>query len=655
MTGTVLFAVSVAIYAGLPMLMAIRHSSFQLLMLYCHTAAVLTMGGILGAVYILPVGGEVTLLAGQVSYGGFMFATLVTAVVGRDVQVVRNIIVLVLSVNAVVFLMFQTTHVALANQNVPSPLGVDPAVFDKSLAVVLLGGTLIILELLTLLAVLEVAKRRLAGRWLPLVTLISFVAILTLDGVLFPALVLRPSSGLGDLIASSVLSKLVLAAAFAVPLALFLGLYPRLVQRFEDTPIELTRLVPGRRTGVEQQLKEREAELAARTAEAGRATATVDRILDAATNTMLVATDSDFRITHFSVGAQTLLGYSGSDVLGRSISDFGQSEQLVHHAEQLGVPGRPPDVVAALAREGARRDWAVLTKSGETKVLSLSFTEIRDDHLLIGYLFAGEDMTDRLRAEEALSQALRREHDAVDRLEDADRVKDEVVSTISHELRTPLASIRGYSEVLVEGDLGELNVRQTEALGKVLRNAGRLSSLVDDLLHLDRSSTRGPGDARVATDLVGIVRDAHDGLIQLARRRDLELGLDVPSYPVLVLGDPADLERVVLNLGDNAVKFTPDGGSVTVSVDRHGDQAVIRVTDTGIGIAGAEQHKVLERFYRSSQAYHHAIPGTGLGLAVVNDIVSEHRGTLTVSSTPGSGTTVTVLLPIFESELLDPA
>lgn len=655
MTGTALFAVSVVVYAGLPMLMAIRHSPFQLLMLYSHTAAVLTMGGFLGAVYALPLWGEVTLLAGQVSYGGFMFATLVTVVVGRDVLVVRNIIVLVLSVNAVVFAIFQITHLALTGERVPNALGVDPAVFDKSLDVVLLGGTLIILELVTLLAVLEAAKRHLTGRWLPPVIVISFVAILTVDGVLFPMLVLRPSSGLGDAIASSVPAKLVLAAAFAVPLMFFLAFYPRLVQSFKATPLHLTRLVPGRRTGVEQQLKEREAELAVRTAEAGRATATVDRILDAATNTMLVATDPDFRVTHFSVGAQTLLGYSEAEVLGRSAADFVQSNELVQNAQPLGPSGYLREVFPALAREGARRDWAVRTKSGEDKVLSLNFTEILDNGVLMGYLCAGEDVTGRLRAEQALSEALHREHEAVDRLEDADRVKDEVVSTISHELRTPLASIRGYSEVLVDGDLGVLNAEQTEALDKVLRNTGRLSSLVDDLLHLDRSKSGRPGPAWSATDLVQVVRDAHDGLTQLARGRDLELKLDAPSYPVLVLGDPAALERVVLNLGDNALKFTPDGGSVTVSTDCQKGQGIIRVTDTGIGIASHEQQKVLERFFRSSQAYHHAIPGTGLGLALVHDIVTEHQGTLTVSSTPGSGTTVTVLLPVAETQLLDPA
>lgn len=650
MTGTSLFALSVAIYAGIPLLLAIRRTPFQLLMLYTHIAAVLTMGGLLGAVFALPVWGGVTLLAGQVSYGGFMFATLITVIVGRDVRVVRNIVVLTINVNVMVFLIFKVTHLALSGGRVPNPFGVDAAVFDQSLVVVLLGGLLIILELLGLLAVLEAAKRRLGGWAMSAVYVLAFVAVLTLDGVLFPTVVLHPSSGLGGFIASSVPAKLVLAAAYAVPLVLFLAFYPRLVQRYQATPLDLGQLVPGRRAVVARRLQEKQTELEVRTAEAGRATATVSRILDAATNTLLVATDPEFRVTHFNAGAEMMLGYAEAEVVGRPMANYGRSEQLEQRAEQLGVPARLSDVVPVLAREGARRDWVVRTKSGEDKVLSLSFTEIRDADRLIGYLCAGEDVTDRMRTEEALTEALHREYEAVGKLEEADRVKDAVVSTISHELRTPIASIRGYGELLADGDFGALNSDQAEALGKLLRNTGRLTSLVDDLLHLDRAESGRLSLTRVSTDLAEVVRDAWDGLTQLARGRDLDLRLRVSAKPVLVLGDPHALERVVLNLGDNALKFTPDGGTVTVAVDSRKGHGVVTVADDGIGIAPDEQQRILERFFRSPQAYHHAIPGTGLGLAVVDAIITEHEGTLKVSSTPGAGTTVTVTIPLCSSD-----
>lgn len=645
MTGAGLFAISVAVYAAIPLLIAIRRTTYQFLLFYTHIAAVLTLGGLLGAVYVLPVRGDVSLLAGQVSYGGFMFATLVTVIVGREVRVVRSIVLLTVSVNVLVYLVFKITHVALTGHEAPNPLGVDPAVFDKSLDVVVLGGTLIILELLALLALLELAKRKLTGWPMAPVYVLGYVGMLTLDGVLFPAVVLRPSSGLGDLIADSVPAKLVLAGAYAVPLVLFLALYSRLVQRFEASPLQLSQLVPLRRDPVMERLKEQEAELEVRTAEVGRATATVSRILDAARNTLLIATDPDFRITHFNVGAEKLLGYSESEVMGRSVAGYLDSDELTRHAAELGVGTEPAPVLAAMVEDGGHRDWTLRTRTGEHRVLSLSFTEIRDGDQLIGYLCAGEDVTGRMRTETALTDALRRELESVARLEEADRVKDEVVSTISHELRTPIASIRGYGELMAEGDLGELNRRQAEAVAKMLRNTARLSSLADDLLQLDRAQSGGLTLAPRPTDLAQITRDAWDSVQQLARGRDLVLVLRA-DRSVPVLGDPDALERVVLNLGGNAVKFTPDGGSVTVMVERSGDQAVLAVTDTGIGIAPGEQHQVLRRFFRAAQAYRHAIPGTGLGLSVVDAIVSDHHGSLDIDSSPGHGTTVTVRLPL---------
>lgn len=651
MTGLELFATSVAIYAGIPLLIAIRRTPAQMMLLYTHVAAVLTLGGLLGAVYVLPVWGDVAVLAGQVSYGAFMFSTLITVIVGRDVRVVRNIVLLTVYVDVLVYLVFRVTHLALSQKKVPDPLGVAPAVFDQSLDVVVLGGVLIVLELVGLIAVLELAKPRL-GRWpMAAVYVLAYVAMLVLDGVLFPIVVLRPPSGLGDLIVSSVEAKLALAAAYAVPLALFLAFNGRLVQRFEATPLHLDRLVPLRRATVLERLKQREAELEVRTAEAGRATATVSRILDAARNTLLIATDPELRVTRFNTGAEELLGYAESAAVGRSILDALDPQELARHAAALGVPEDLTAVVTAMVDRRVHTDWALQTESGERRVFSLSFTEIRDGDELIGYLCAGEDVTARMRAEEALTEALQRELESVTRLKEADRVKDEVVSTISHELRTPIASIRGYGEILAEGDLGSLSPAQAEAMARLMRNTQRLSALVDNLLQLDLAESGTPTRNHVRTDLAQVVRDAWEDVRQLARGRDLELTLDA-TQPAPVLGDPHALERVVLNLGANAVKFTPKGGSVSAGVraDPSTGQALLTVTDTGMGIAPEEQPHLVKRFFRSTQAYRRAIPGTGLGLAVVDTIVTAHGGHLEITSTPGAGTTVSVAFPLHETD-----
>ncbi len=647
MSGTALFAASVAVYAGIPLLLAVRRTPFQFLLLYAYIASVLTIGGLLGAMYVLPVGG-ITLSPGQVAYGAFMFSTLITVIVGRDLQVVRNVVLLTVAVDVLVFAVFKISHLALSEPGVPSRYGVSAAVFDESLRVVVLGGVLIILELLGLLAVLELAKRRLPRWWMAPVYVLAYVVILVLDGVLFPIVVTPPAGGLADLISDGVPARLVLAGAYAIPLVLFVALYPRLVQRFEETPLNLHELVSLRRDPMLERLDEQEAELRVRTEEAASATATVSRIIDAASNTLIVATDPGFVITHFNRGAEELLGRPARTAIGRPVTGFYEQEELARHAEELGVRPLLEEVVPALVRRGTPSDWTLMTGSGERRTMSLSFTEIRDDGRLIGYLCAGEDVSARARTESALTEALRRESESVARLEEADRVKDEVVSTISHELRTPISSIQGYSEMLTAGDFGDLDPEQEAALGKVLRNTARLSSLVDDLLHLDRAQSGQLELRRVPTDMVAITREAWESLQQVSRERALTLELVVPDEPVSVLGDPRALERVVLNLGSNAIKFTPDDGRVTASVARTEAGCVLIIADTGVGIAEADQPRVLGRFYRSSDARRLAVPGSGLGLSVVDAIVAGHGGTIDIDSEPGRGTTVTVVLPLAE-------
>ena len=133
---------------------------------------------------------------------------------------------------------------------------------------------------------------------------------------------------------------------------------------------------------------------------------------------------------------------------------------------------------------------------------------------------------------------------------------------------------------------------------------------------------------------------------EAARGRDLTVDVHVPDHPVRVLGDPLALERVILNLGGNAIKFTPDGGSVDLTLASTPASCVLEVADTGIGISEEDQPRVRGRFYRSSEAYRRAIPGTGLGLSVVDAIVAAHDGTIDITSAPGLGTTVTVVLPL---------
>ncbi len=237
------------------------------------------------------------------------------------------------------------------------------------------------------------------------------------------------------------------------------------------------------------------------------------------------------------------------------------------------------------------------------------------------------------------------QEEQVRRLTELDRHKTDFIGTVSHELRTPLTSIKGYVELLQDGDFGELDPAQRSALGVVGRNAVRLAGLIEDLLVLNKIESSGLSLARhdvAVTDLVGAVVDT---IRPMAAAGDVVVRCEEIAEDLSVNVDRGQLERVLINLGSNAVKFTPPGGSATFAATRVDGHVEISVADTGIGIPAADLSRLSERFFRAGNAQSAAIPGTGLGLTIVRTVVEGHGGTLSVSSVEGEGTTMRVLLP----------
>lgn len=637
MSNTAVFGLSVLAYAGLPLVFVAWRTPFRFVLLYAHLAALLVLAGLLSGIYELEIAG-LTIPAGQVAYAGLMFTAIVTLIAGRDLQVLRSVVALTVSVDALVVVAFALTRWAVQTPAINDPFEVPEATFASVLRPVVLGGLLTVGLIVLLTSLLERAKARRSGRSMTAVYVLAFVGVLTIDGLLFPVAAEAPTPGLGGLVVEGVLAKLLLAGVYAVPLLGFVVFHRGLVERFEATPIPVRQLVALSRDPLLDRLDDSERR-------AGSAQATVQRILDAATGTALVTLDPDFRITRFNRGAEELFGYTEAEVLGRTPEILRHADGLTPDGHVRGVPREETTATWRGLSDGAHRDAHYLDKSGEEVVLSLSVNEIRSDGVLIGYLATGEDVTERARAERAQAEALRREQQSVHRLEEADRVKDELVSTISHELRTPITSIQGYTEMIVDGAYGPVDPRQSEALQKVDRNVTRLRALVDDLLYVARGPDAGPRGRHVPLDLREVVTEAWATVCQLAGERHLELALDLPDVPVVVTGDALVLERLVLNLAGNAVKFTPDGGRVACSVRTTAGSALLVVSDTGMGIPAEDLGRVFERFWRAPQARDEQIAGSGLGLSVARRIVTEHHGTIEVESALGEGTTVTVRLP----------
>jgi PAS domain S-box-containing protein len=382
-------------------------------------------------------------------------------------------------------------------------------------------------------------------------------------------------------------------------------------------------------------------------AEVQRERARSERLVQSARGLAIIGTDRDGRINLFSPGAELILGYAPAEVFGRSTRIFHTEAEVARQAVELGCEPTYLDVVAATAAlpAGTPREWEFVRKDGEVRILSLILSPVSDEGgAFTGYVATADDVTDRLETQAALEGALATEREAVRRLTEVDQVKDRFVSSVSHELRTPITNIVGYLELLLEGVYGEPTIAQAEAMSRIELNSRRLLTLIDDLLTLSRMESLDLPRHVAPVDLGTVIRRAEDIVRPGLRQRDLELCIDVPAEPVTITGDAGQLERLVINLATNAVKFTPDGGRVDVRLvaGGNGNGPVIEVADTGVGIPEEDQDMLFSRFFRATQARESAIPGSGLGLSIAKSIAEVHGGRISATSVYGSGSTFRV-------------
>jgi signal transduction histidine kinase len=230
-----------------------------------------------------------------------------------------------------------------------------------------------------------------------------------------------------------------------------------------------------------------------------------------------------------------------------------------------------------------------------------------------------------------------------DQLRELDSLKDDLISLVSHELRTPLTSIVGYLDLVVE-DEETLTEEQRHFLEVVGRNAKRLLSLVSDLLFVAQSEAGRMTLEREPLELRGLVENAVSAAAPTAQSQSIDLTFTCRDVGG-VFGDEQRLAQVVDNLLSNALKFTPPGGSVTVTLERDRDTVLVEVADTGFGISRDEQERLFTRFFRTENAVKRAIQGTGLGLSIAKAIVEGHGGTISVESAEGRGASFRVALP----------
>ena len=224
-----------------------------------------------------------------------------------------------------------------------------------------------------------------------------------------------------------------------------------------------------------------------------------------------------------------------------------------------------------------------------------------------------------------------------------DRIRRDFVANASHELRTPLTSIRGFVEALEDGGLDNAETAK-RFLSRIRANADRMASLVDDLLELSRLESGAQPPSLESFDCGAVASDVVASFAGIASRKSIQLNTALSSTPA-VAGDSDRLRRILEHLVDNALKYTPDGGRVTVRVSPEGRGAVVAVEDTGPGIGPEHLPRLFERFYRVDTARSRELGGTGLGLSIVKHLAESMGASVSVASVPGQGSRFETHLP----------
>ena len=332
----------------------------------------------------------------------------------------------------------------------------------------------------------------------------------------------------------------------------------------------------------------------------------------------VIAIDARRRLVFANASADRLFGLDGAAV-GRLVAELIRSPQIQAAVEAtlLGTAPYQGEITVASREGGLRMSTRVLAVRGS----SLSGSPPQ------GAVLVFHDVTDLRRLE---------------------RMRQDFVANVSHELKTPLASIKAYTETLLDWALHDENVNE-KFLHRIEEQADRLNQLILDLLSLARLESgqevfeHGP---LALTPCVEGCAESHRGRAE-AKNLHYHLDLGPLDDDTFVLADEEAIRQILDNLIDNAIKYTHEGGSVRIACRIAGDAVILEVADTGIGIPRDDLARVFERFYRVDKARSRELGGTGLGLSIVKHLVQSIGGTINVNSRVGSGTQFTVALPRF--------
>jgi PAS domain S-box-containing protein len=351
----------------------------------------------------------------------------------------------------------------------------------------------------------------------------------------------------------------------------------------------------------------------------------------------LIATDPRGIITDVNKQMEALTGCTRDELIGAPFKDY------------FTDPERAEAGIKLVLRESKLTDYELTARArdGKETVVSYNATTFHDrDRKLQGVFAAARDVTERSRFEMQM-----REQAA--KLSELHHRKDEFLAMLSHELRSPLAPIANAVQLLGL-QRGSENLIQQQARGIIERQLGQLQHLVDDLLEVSRLNTGRVQLRRETVAMSGIVEVALETVHPLIEQRRHELTVSLPPESIWLHADAARLEQVVVNLLANAAKYTEEGGHVWLSVQQEGDECVVRVRDTGVGITPELLPCIFDLFTQAERSLDRSQGGLGIGLALVQQLTKLHGGKVEATSVLGHGSEFVVRLPVAPTDTPQP-
>ena len=340
----------------------------------------------------------------------------------------------------------------------------------------------------------------------------------------------------------------------------------------------------------------------------------------------IIMMDNDGNVTFWNRAAEKMFGYSSDEIIGKNLHMLIAPETLREGYKKAFSSFKDKGKGAAI---GKTLELSALRRDGtEFPVeLSLSSVKIKGKWNAIGII---RDITERKKAEEKI----KRQNIQLKKL---DKIKSNFLNITSHELRTPMSSIKGYVQMLLKGLLGEITEEQKRGLNVVLRNVDRLDHLIQDILDVSRLESGSMKFIPEETDIKKMIKETIETMQSNADQKNITINSEIAEIPQTLIIDRQRIKQVIINLINNAIKFSPDGSVINIRVRQDNDMILFEIEDFGRGIPKNKQNKIFDTFYQVDSGMDRKFGGAGLGLAISRGIILSHGGKIWVDSTGKSG------------------